>query len=123
MSSNSPFSFSTAWLAGYLIAIALVIGGLWYGRQRALAIYGSASSQTEWEQWRHEAKKLAEDAGPVKRRIPKSTEPPALVLMRDHFVTCLIGSVVLTSVLFGAFMIFVRGALGDSATVRATNEK
>jgi hypothetical protein len=47
----------------------------------------------------------------VKRREPKSAEPPALVLMRDHFAVCLSLAVVLSSVLFGTFMFFVRGAL------------
>ena len=50
-------------------------------------------------------------SGPVKRRVPKSAEPPALKLMRDHFGVCLGLSLVLSSVLFGTFMIFVRGAI------------
>jgi hypothetical protein len=106
----NPLRFSFAWLLGYLLLLGLVTFGLFYGRQRALAIYGSESAQAEWDAWREDAKKLADESGPVKRRIPKSIEPPALVLMRDHFVVCLAGSLLLTSVLFGTFMILVRGA-------------
>ena len=60
-------------------------------------------------------------AGPVKRREPKSLEPPALVLMRDHFAVCLGLALLLSTVLFGTFMFFVRGALASgSLTPSAT---
>jgi len=102
---------NVAWLLAYLILLALVIGGLVYGRQQALAVYGSQQAQNDWDQWRGDAKKMAQQPGPVKRREPKSAEPPALVLMRDHFAACLGLAVVLSSVLFGTFMFFLRGAM------------
>ena len=114
----NPFQFSIPWLLAYLAVMALVIGGLIYGRQRALAIYGSEEAQAEWDARREDAKKLASDTGPVKRRVPKSAEPPALVLMRDHFIVCLAGSLLLTSVLFGTFMVLIRGALATTAVKR-----
>src|SRR5436190_21268442 len=106
-----PFSFNRGWLAGYLIMLAAVVGGVWYGRRQALAVYGSQQAQTDWDDWRSDAKKMAEQPGPVNRREPKSAEPPALVLMRDRFLVCLLLAVVLSSVLFGTFMIFIRGAM------------
>jgi hypothetical protein len=115
--STHPFRFSLVWLLGYLVLVALVTFGLFYGRQQAFAIYGSEAAQAEWDVWRDDAKKLADESGPVKRRIPKSIEPPALVLMRDHFVVCLAGSLLLTSVLFGTFMILVRGAFASGGQV------
>jgi hypothetical protein len=54
---------------------------------------------------------MAQGAGPVKRRVPGSLEPPALVLMRDHFAVCLGFALLLSTVLFGTFMFFVRGAM------------
>ena len=100
-----------AWVLAYFTMLALVIGGLIYGRQQALAVYGSQQAQSDWDQWRGDAKKMAEQPGPVKRREPKSAQPPALVLMRDRFAVCLALAVVLSSVLFGTFMIFLRGAM------------
>src|SRR5262245_277710 len=97
----SSIQFSLAWLLAYLTLVSLVCGGLIYGRAEALSIYGSQEAQAEWDTWREDAKKLSTSPGPVKRRVPKSAEPPALVLMRDHFAVCLAGSVLLTSVLFG----------------------
>jgi len=102
---------SLAWLIAYLLTIGAVVAGAFYGRQRALAVYGSVEAQSEWNAWRQDAVKMAEQPAVVKRRAPESREPPALVLMRDHFGVCLTIGVVLSSVLFGTFMILVRGAM------------
>jgi hypothetical protein len=48
--------------------------------------------------------------GPVKRRVPKSQEPPALRLMRDYFGVSLAATVVFGSLLFVMVMGAVRGA-------------
>ena len=42
------------------------------------------------------------------------TGAPALVLMRDYFGVCLAVAVVLSSVLFGTFMVMARGAMANS---------
>ena len=101
----------------YLLFVAAIAGSVFYGRSRALSIYGSGKAQDAWDTWRADAKKMAEDPQSVKRRIPKSAEPPALVLMRDYFAICLAGSLVLSTVLFGTFMILVRGAFQSGPTV------
>ena len=94
--------------------VALFLGGMTYGRARLLGIYGTSDAQVEWDAWREDAKRMAK-SGPVARRAPKSQQPPALILMRDYFVICLVGSLLLASVLFGTFMILLRGALSQSA--------
>jgi hypothetical protein len=110
----NPFQFSLGWLLAYLTVMAAVSAGLAYGRHEAFRIYGSKEGKSNWIVWRFDvAVQEGFEQGPVRRRIPKSTEPPALVLMRDHFLVCLVGSLVLTTVLFGTFMVFVRGALAS----------
>jgi hypothetical protein len=104
------------WLFAYLLIIALVVGAVIYGRQRALEVYGSAAAQGEWDQWRADAREMAEQPSTVKRRAPQSVEPPALVLMRDYFAVCLAGALILSTVLFGTFMVLVRGALQTSSS-------
>jgi hypothetical protein len=99
------------WFLAYLLLMGLVIGGVFYARSQALAIYGSNEAQAQWDLWRDEAKKMADQPSPVKRRAPESAQPPALVLMRDHFAVCLGLSLVLSTVLFATFMFFLRGAL------------
>ena len=102
------------WGLTYLAVMAAVVAAMLKVRRDVSAVYGTPSAQTEWDDWRADAKQMAQGSGPVKRREPKSAEPPALVLMRDHFAVCLVGSLLLTSVLFGTFMIFIRGALAES---------
>jgi hypothetical protein len=112
--SSHPFRFSLTWLLAYIAVMALVLGSLIYGRSQALATYGNAEAQSEWDAWREDAKAMAAGSGPVKRRAPKSAEPPALVLVRDHFAACVGLALLLSSVLFGTFMFFIRGVLTTS---------
>ena len=102
------------WAIAYLAVMAAVGGAMLQLRSDVSAAYGTEAAQTEWDDWRQDAKKMSSGTGPVKRREPKSAEPPALVLMRDHFAVCLGGSLLLSSVLFGTFMIFIRGALATA---------
>src|SRR5262245_41579832 len=117
---TSPFRFSLAWLLGYIAVIGLVCGGLFYARQQALNVYGSPEAKVEWEEWRKAAKEMSQ--GPVARRVPTRAEPPALLLMRDRFVACLLTAVLLTSVLFGTLMVFVRGALTSGARIGSSQK-
>jgi hypothetical protein len=95
----------------YVAAIAGVAAGMFVLRQRALASYGSPDAATEWQEWKQGATEMSEQPGPVRRRPPKSDEPPALILMRDHFGACLAGSVGLTAILLGAIVLMFRGAI------------
>ncbi len=99
--------------------MAGVLGGMLYLRVEAMAVYGTAEAQAEWDAWREDATKMAKEPNLVERRAPKSEQPPALVLMRDHFGVCLSISLVLSSVLFGTFMMLVRGALSSRHAPRA----
>ena len=108
-------SANLLWLLAYIAVMAAVVGGLLVVRSKVKAVFGTPTAQAEWEAWREDAKKMASSEGPVKRREPGSAEPPAMVLMRDHFAACLGLSLVLTSVLFGTFMVFIRGALSPAS--------
>src|SRR5262245_42441519 len=91
-----------------------VVVGMLHLRTEAMAVYGTAEAQAEWDAWREDATKMAEQPSVVKRRAPKSTQPPALVLMRDHFAVCLSLAIVLSTVLFGTFMMLVQGAMREN---------
>jgi len=112
------------WLAAYVVVLTLVVGGVSYMRSVAFAVYGTPQAQREWDTWREDVKELEKQPYPVKRRAPKSAEPPALVLMRDYFGVCLVIAIVLSSVLFGTLMVLVRGAMrGNKYASRATGLK
>jgi len=99
------------WLLAYAAMIVAVAGGMVRMRSMALAVYGTPEAQAEWDAWRKRAQEMEQQPESVKRRVPKSAEPPALVLMRDYFGVCLALTVVLSTVLFGTFMMLVRGAV------------
>ena len=101
------------WIAA-AIYVALLVGlitALYLVRRNAIASLGSPQEQQAWDQWRAEARRHDGTEGTVKRRVPSSTEPPALLLLRDHFGACVVGAVVLTSILYWSSAFFVRGAL------------
>jgi hypothetical protein len=82
--ASNPFQFSLAWLLAYITVMALVCGGMAYGRWQAFHTYGTPAEQINWRMWRIDtAVEQAYGTGPVQRKTPKSDEPPALVLMRD----------------------------------------
>lgn len=97
---------------GLVIVIALVVAVLLGARHSALATYGTPEAQAEWNDWRRRAAEQTESGGPVERKVPKSAEPPALVLMRDHFAACLGAALVAATGVYGTFMLLLRGAVG-----------
>lgn len=100
------------WLAMYLVWMALLVGGLAWGRQAALRAYSGAEAKQQWEEFRRDMARLSQQ-GPVERRQPASAEPPALVLMRDYFAVCLAATLVFGSLLFVMLAGAVRGALSS----------
>ena len=95
---------------GYVIMIGLLGWGLLRAQNWATASLSDAVARGDWQRFRDDVVKMNSDS-PVRRRIPKSKEPPALVLMRDHFTVCAVISVVLSSALYGTFALFVIGSL------------
>ncbi|MCA9172882.1 MAG: hypothetical protein KDB14_00130 [Planctomycetales bacterium] len=92
------------------VILSLVTWGMMRGRRAALAEYVGDVARADWERWRSKASKQAAGEGPVRRRVPKSHEPPALVLMRDYFWQCLVGAWLVTGALATA-MVFLFGGM------------
>jgi hypothetical protein len=85
--------------------VGAVAWSLLAARRWALAELGTSQSISEWQTWRQEAQQLPD------RRPPKSGEPPGLILMRDHFLVCLVGAALFTSMLYWILVWFVTGML------------
>ena len=98
------------WLTLWIALLAAVAAAMFYVRYSVLQS-ASVQTQREWEAWRESVKEGQGQDAPVQRRVPKSEEPPAIVLLRDHFTVCLIIALVLSSVLFGTFLFLVRGVM------------
>ena len=95
----------------YVLLLCILVSLSLVARQRALITDGTVTSQANWQDWRAEAQRQQDGNGPVTRRVPRSSEPPSLVLLRDHFATSLAILLVLTSALYFTIAIMVRGVL------------
>jgi len=93
----------------YVVLLCTLVALLLVARQRALTTDSSVTSQENWQDWRAEAQRQQDGNGPVARRMPRSSEPPSLVLLRDHFATSLAIVLVLSSALYFTIAIMVRG--------------
>jgi hypothetical protein len=103
-----------------VLLLTLVTWSLLSARQWALAELAKPQSLRNWEAWRSDVRERQTQPGPVQRRVPKSMEPPALVLMRDYFEVSLAGALVFSSILFWVVAWFVTGILSSD---RESGEK
>jgi hypothetical protein len=89
-----------ALLVGYLLFVAGIVYGMSVIRQGVIADLGTPQAQADWNAWRTEAAQQDGTKGPVQRSVPKSPEPPMLVLMRDYFPACVLGLLLPLSALY-----------------------
>lgn len=101
-------------IVGYIVLLCVVVGSMFWVRHTALTELAAPESIADWESWREEVRKEQANPGPVQRRVPKSAEPPGLVLMRDYFVVSFVGATFFTSILYWIMAWFVTGAMGSS---------
>ncbi len=97
------------WFILYVVAMLVVASALSRARQRAIGQLATRQARTDWEDWQTEAVRQSAGDGPVHRRISRSEEPPELVLLRDHFFTCLGGLWLFTTALFLTLLFMIRG--------------
>jgi len=109
------------WGVVYACLMIVLIGGLLYQREVTLREMSTPEAVARWQTWR-EAEPNQTTTGPVRRRVPLATEPPALVLMRDHFPVVFVGSVLFSTLLFLALMLAARGAFSRSGHTTDASE-
>ena len=98
------------WFAGYLVLVGTVVGAMLWTRQSVLSDSSPLTSKSDWQEWRNDVTKQAK-TGPVERRVPKSEEPPVLVLMRDNFGVMMTGAILFSSLLYWIMAWFITGML------------
>lgn len=100
------------WIVGliaYALAIVGIVAFVLQVRSAALREMDTPEARAEWQRWR-ESKPNQDVDGPVVRQPPKVAEPPALVLLRDHFAVVMSGAVLFGSLLFCALAMAAWGA-------------
>jgi len=96
----------------YLAFVALPPLGLSMVRERLLAWQSSPAAQQEWDRFRDAMREESTGEGPVKRKVPKSAEPPLKVWLRDYFALAIGAWVLFGSVVFLVTGMLARGAWG-----------
>jgi len=104
------------WLAIYFVWLTAIILGMFAARRTAFTTFDTPEARAQWDAWREAPPNQPQNRTelPVKRKPPSTAEPPALVLMRDHFTVMLCGAMLFGSLLFAALMLAARGALAGS---------
>ena len=96
---------------GYALLVGLVVAAMVRTRKSVLTRLDSPAAQLQWQTWQDDVRQqTSAQSASVSRRIPKSDEPPALVLMRDYFVVCLTGALLFSSLLYWTLAFFAVGA-------------
>jgi len=105
--------FWRLWLPLYVLILCCIIAGLLFARREAIRVYGTDTARADWQQWVKEARAQEAGEGPVRRRAPSTDSPPALILMRDYFLTCLAAAIVLPSAVFWSLAFMLNGVLAS----------
>ena len=111
MNASRRTNWLWGWMIGYVVLAGAVVGGMIWVRHTVLTDYSTPESIADWRAWQEDVRQQQTNPGTVQRRVPKSDEPPALVLMRDFFVVSFAGAVFFTSLLYWIVAWFVTGAL------------
>jgi hypothetical protein len=106
---------------GYVLLVAATVVAMLAMRSGVLQRDAGAAQQ-DWNTWRNEAAKQDGEHGPVQRSVPRSGEPPALVLMRDYFAATTIGLLVPVSALYGFIAWIVCGVAYSPTPVSSAEE-
>lgn len=100
------------WVALWVFVMGATVFGMQRARDNAVNRFSSPDQVEAWEKWVQEAEKQ----GPVARRRPKSSEPPTLRLLRDHYTVCLGGMLVFETAILGFLGILLYGVLNGAPT-------
>lgn len=104
-----------AWIVGYLVLIVAIVWSVSAARQWALTQLATPESTAEWEAWREDVRAQQDRPSPVQRRVPKSAEPPALVLTRDYFAVVMCAAIFFSTLLYWILAWLLAGTLASSA--------
>ncbi|MGE0609150.1 MAG: hypothetical protein AB7O62_18800 [Pirellulales bacterium] len=94
----------------WLLSLAGIVWLLLAVRANTVSALDSPEARQAWLKWKQdEAEHASSPSEPVRRKIPKSDEPPALLLLRDRFATLLAGALVTWSFFYGFTALIVHG--------------
>ena len=99
-------AYAVCWLAAVVLPpVALV---RW--RETRLAALDGADAQEAWDRFRADMRAESEGAGPVRRKVPRSPEPPERVWLRDYPFVVAAAWVLFVGLLGAVFGLLLSGA-------------
>lgn len=124
----SPLRYLTlgnlAWAVAYLASMAALVYWLAQARGWALDELTTPAAQAQWQTWKNDAAQgTVHSEGAIDRKIPKSDEPPALIILRDSFPGVLVTCLALGSFLFCFLMVAARGTYRSAGRLWAGREE
>jgi hypothetical protein len=117
---NRPRSWFWLFAVCYAALLIAVIWSMLSARRWALVELATPKAAEEWEKWRDDVRQQQDRQATVQRRVPKSAEPPTLVLLRDYFVVSMAGAVVFSSLLFFVIAWLLTGMLNTPVAIGDT---
>ena len=81
-------------------------------RDARLAIVSAPAAQEDWDRFRTDMREQSDDRGPVRRKVPRSAEPPELVWLRDYPLVVVAAWVIFVGLLGAVIGWLLQGALG-----------
>lgn len=107
MKSLALAALTAVWLAALVVppVVLLRARGSW------LQQLERPEAQEQWDAFRNDMRRQSGRDGPVQRKVPRSTEPPARVWLRDHFPLAVAAWTLFAGVLGGVFCLFAVGSL------------
>ncbi len=100
----------------YVAIAGGVVAAMHVARGRVVSTFADGETQSSWERFREDTAQ-SQGAGGVDRRVPISAEPPALVLMRDHYATCLGGVLMMYTGIYVSLAAMIRGVLNNPGQI------
>lgn len=102
-------AFTAVWLA--LVAVPPVVFMGW--RDARLGALSAPPVQAEWDRFRADMQAQAQSSGPVRRKVPRSPEPPERIWLRDYPLVVVAAWVLFVGLLGMMIGLMLRGALRD----------
>ena len=100
-------AFTAAWLA--LVAVPPVMFMGW--RDARLDELSSPPAQADWDRFRADMQGQSGDKGPVRRKVPRSAEPPERIWLRDYPLVVVSAWVIFVGLLGAVIGFMLRGAM------------
>ena len=102
---------AACWLA--VVAVPPILFLRWRGAR--LAEVSSPAAQADWDRFRDDMREQSGDRGPVRRKVPRSPEPPERVWLRDYPHVVVAAWVTFVGLLGGIIAAMLRGAAAGAA--------